>query len=115
MIYMADSANAEAVRELIEFFPIEGVTTNPTIVSREKADFIKLLTDMRRVIGPDMMLHAQTMQTEACAMVREALALREVVGGNFYIKIPATREGLKAIRALKREGKTIEVMPRSLS
>lgn len=103
MIYLADSANAEAVRALMEYFPIEGVTTNPTIVAREKGDYKKLLTDMRRVIGPDMMLHVQTMQTEACAMVREALALKQALGGCFYIKIPATREGLKAIRLLKRQ------------
>lgn len=104
MIYLADSANALDVAALIDRFPIEGVTTNPTIVAREKADFGKLLTDMRKVIGPDLMLHAQTMQTEACAMVREALALKEAIGGNFYVKIPATAEGLKAIRLLKGMG-----------
>lgn len=103
MIYMADSANAQAVRELIDLFPIEGVTTNPTIVAREKADYHKLLFDMRAAIGKDMMLHAQTMQTEACAMVREALALKEALGGNFYVKIPATAQGLKAIRLLKAQ------------
>ena len=104
MIYMADSANAQAVRELIDLFPIEGVTTNPTIVAREKADYRKLITEMRAVIGPDMMLHVQTMQTEAGAMVREANALKEFVGGNFYVKIPATAEGLKAIRILHAQG-----------
>lgn len=104
MIYLADSANAKDVAALIDRFPIEGVTTNPTIVAREKADFGRLLTDMRKVIGPDLMLHVQTMQTEASAMVREALALRDAAGGNFYIKIPATAEGLKAIRILKGMG-----------
>ena len=38
MIYLADSANARDVRELIDLFPIEGVTTNPTIMTREKRD-----------------------------------------------------------------------------
>ena len=104
MIYLADSANAMDVSKLIDRFPIEGVTTNPTIVAREKGDLKKLLFDMRRVIGPDMMLHVQTMQNEACAMAREALALRDALGGNFYIKIPATAEGLKAIRLLKSKG-----------
>ena len=103
MIYMADSASASDVRSLIELFPIEGVTTNPTIITREKGDLRTLLTDMRKAIGPDMMLHVQTMQTEACAMVREALALKEALGGNFYVKIPATTQGLKAIRLLKAQ------------
>jgi len=104
MIYMADSASAEAVRGLIDLFPIEGVTTNPTIVAREKGDFRTMLLDMRKVVGPDMMLHVQTMQTEACAMVREALTLKEALGGNFFVKIPATAQGLKAIRLLKQQG-----------
>lgn len=104
MIYMADSANAQAVRELIDLFPIEGVTTNPTIVAREKADYRKLITEMRAVIGQDMMLHVQTMQTQAEDMVREANVLRNEVGGNFYAKIPATAQGLKAIRILKARG-----------
>ena len=104
MIYIADSANAESVRALIDLFPIEGVTTNPTIVSREKGDYRKMLTDMRKIIGPDMMLHVQTMQTEATAMVREALLLRDALGGNFYVKIPATAQGLKAIRMLRAQG-----------
>ena len=104
MIYMADSANPSQVRELIDIFPIEGVTTNPTIVAREKCDYADMLRTMRTVIGKDMMLHVQTMQTRAEDMVREALALQEAVGGNFYIKIPACAQGLKAIRMLKREG-----------
>ena len=104
MIFLADSANPEAVRGLIDLFPIDGVTTNPTIVAREKCDFARMLADMRAVIGPDRMLHAQTMQTEAAAMAREALRLRDAVGGSFYVKIPATPQGLKAIRLLKAEG-----------
>ena len=102
MIYMADSANPSQVRELIDVFPIEGVTTNPTIVAREKCDYANMLRTMRTVIGKDMMLHVQTMQTDAESMVREALALRQFVGGNFYVKIPATAQGLKAIRLLKQ-------------
>ena len=105
MIYLADSANAKDVAALIDRFPIEGVTTNPTIVAREKGDFHELLFGIRKVVGPDLMLHVQTMQTEANAMIREAITLKEALGGNFYVKIPATAEGLKAIRMLK--GKAI--------
>jgi len=104
MIYLADSANAKEVAALIDRFPIEGVTTNPTIVARERGDFHELLFSIRKIIGPDLMLHVQTMQTEACAMVREAIVLKDALGGNFYVKIPATAEGLKAIRMLKAQG-----------
>lgn len=103
-MYLADSANAKEVAALIDRFPIEGVTTNPTIVAREKGDFHELLFGIRKLIGPDLMLHVQTMQTDACAMVREAIVLKEALGGNFYVKIPATAEGLKAIRLLKAQG-----------
>lgn len=104
MIYLADSANAQAVLDLIDRFPIEGVTTNPTIVAREKGDFRRLLTDMRAAIGPDRMLHVQTMQTQAEAMAREALQIRDALGGNLYVKIPATPQGLKALRILSGQG-----------
>ena len=41
MRYMIDTANIEEIKDIIEFFPIEGVTTNPTLVSKEKIDVYK--------------------------------------------------------------------------
>ena len=104
MLFMVDSADLNGIRKCAEFFPIAGVTTNPTIVSAAKTDFKKLLLDIREIIGDDKMLHVQVTSSDAEDMVREAEMLRSLVGGNFYVKIPITEQGLKAIQMCKKEG-----------
>ena len=49
-------------------------------------------------------LHAQVISSDAEGMMAEAKVMRETVGGNFFVKIPTTKEGLKAIKNLKKEG-----------
>ncbi len=104
MLYLIDTADLDAIRKCSEFFPISGVTTNPTIISREKTDFRTLLYSIREIIGDDKMLHVQATATEADDIVREAEMIKNVVRGNFYIKIPITREGLRATAICKDKG-----------
>ena len=104
MLYMIDSADLKAIKKCAEFFPISGVTTNPTIVSSAKSDFKKLILGIREIIGDDKMLHVQATSSDAEDMVREAEMLRDLVGGEFYVKIPITEQGLKAIQMCKAEG-----------
>ena len=104
MLFMVDSADLNGIRKCAEFFPIAGVTTNPTIVSSAKTDFKKLLLDIREIIGDDKMLHVQATSSDAEDMVREAEMLKGLVGGDFYVKIPITEQGLKAIKMCKAEG-----------
>lgn len=104
MQYIIDSAHLEEIKRCIEFFPVDGVTTNPTIISREKSDFVNLLTSIRSVIGPDKMFHIQTTASTAEGIIKEAVALRDLVKGDFYIKIPISPEGLKATMALSKMG-----------
>lgn len=104
MLYLIDSANIEAIKKCNEYYPIAGVTTNPTIISREKGDFKNLIFSIREIIGEQKMLHVQTTAHEANEIVREAEMVREVVGGDFYIKIPITSEGLKATEICKYKG-----------
>ena len=103
MRYLIDSADPRAVQEILEYYPAEGVTTNPTIVARARCEFGPMLKAMRQALG-DKMLHAQTLQTTADEMVREALALREFAGEPFFVKLPANPEGLKACMSLKKLG-----------
>lgn len=103
MKYLIDSADPGAVRKILEYYPAEGVTTNPTIVARTRCEFAPMLREMRGVLG-DKMLHAQTLQTTADEMVKEAAALRELAGEPFFVKLPANPEGLKACMALKKMG-----------
>lgn len=104
MLYIIDSAHIEEIRKCVEFYPIDGVTTNPTIISKENTDFVELIQSIRRVIGPEKMFHIQTTASTADAIIREAIALQEVVGGNFYIKVPISPEGLKATMRLSQMG-----------
>ena len=104
MKLLIDYAGIDKIKELYEYFPLDGVTTNPTIISKEKADFKALIAEIRSIIGPDMMLHIQATSDTAEDIIAEARALKKIAGGDFYIKIPVSAEGLKAMRILKGEG-----------
>ncbi|MBR2324582.1 MAG: fructose-6-phosphate aldolase [Clostridia bacterium] len=109
MIYILDTADISAIEHCNEFYPLSGVTTNPTIIAKEKTDFWALLLKIREIIGPDKMLHVQTTAEKAEDMVEEAKLLKERIGGNFYIKIPIGEEGLKATMMLKKIGIPVTV------
>ena len=105
MQYIIDSADIKAIKRCVEFYPVAGVTTNPTIISKEKSpDFKGLISEIRDIIGPDRMLHIQTTGEVAEDIVAEAVALKKIAGGDFYIKIPVSAEGLKAMQILKGMG-----------
>ncbi|MBR4761316.1 MAG: fructose-6-phosphate aldolase, partial [Clostridia bacterium] len=96
MEYILDTANIEDIKHCNEFYPLTGVTTNPSIIAKEKRDFWAIIKDIRDIIGPDKILFAQTVQKTADKIVEEAKLLNEKSGGNFGVKIPIDEEGLKA-------------------
>lgn len=104
MIYILDTADLEAIRHCNEFYPLSGVTTNPSIISKANTDFWKLVKEIRAIIGEDKILMVQTVQTKAEKIVEEALLLKKELGGKFYVKIPIGEEGLKATMELKKLG-----------
>ena len=104
MIYILDTADLAAIKQCNEFYPLSGVTTNPSIIAKEKGDFWQILKEIRGVIGNDKMLHVQTVQTTAKKMVEEAKLIKEKIGGDIYIKIPIGEEGLKAVPMIKNLG-----------
>ena len=65
MLYILDTADLEAIRHCNEFYPLAGVTTNPSIIAKEKTDFWRLVGEIRAVIGGGKMLHVQTVQKTA--------------------------------------------------
>lgn len=104
MQYILDTAHVDSIKHVIEYYPVAGVTTNPTIISKEHSDFKSLLKEIRGIIGEDRMLHVQVTGSTAEEMVEEAIALNEFVGGNFYVKIPAIEDGFKAMMEVHRRG-----------
>jgi fructose-6-phosphate aldolase 2 len=104
MIYLLDTADLEAIRHYNEFYPLEGVTTNPSIISKVNTDFWPLVEEIRAIIGPNKMLHVQCTKEKAEEIVEEAKLLKERLGGEFFVKIPISEEGLKATKMLKEIG-----------
>lgn len=105
MIYMADTANIEELKKLYYYFPLVGVTTNPSILAVEKKPISEIIPAIAEIVG-DGMMHIQVSSTTADEMLREALKYKEHFGfgDNYYSKIPVTKEGLKAIRMVKDAG-----------
>ncbi len=104
MIYILDTADIEAIKHCNEFYPLAGVTTNPSIISKENTDFWKLVKKIRSIIGEEKMLHVQTVQTKADKIVEEAKLMKKELGGELFVKIPIGEEGLKATMELKKLG-----------
>ncbi len=104
MIYILDTADIDAIKHCNEFYPLAGVTTNPSIISKENTDFWKLVKEIRSIIGEEKMLHVQTVQTKAEKIVEEAKLLKKELGGELFVKIPIGEEGLKATMELKKLG-----------
>ena len=105
MIYMADTADLDELRELYTFFPLEGVTTNPTILKHAGYKLSIAVEGIQELVGTGM-VHVQMISSESDDMVREAKKYRSYVdfGDNFYAKIPVTSNGYKAMRILKDAG-----------
>ena len=104
MIYILDTADLAAIKHCNEFYPLSGVTTNPSIISKQNTDFWKLVKEIRSIIGEEKILMVQTVQNTAEKIVEEAKLLNEQLKGKFYVKIPIGEEGLKATMELKKLG-----------
>ena len=105
MAFMFDTANLNDIRTYIEYYPIVGVTTNPSIVKAEgKVDFFAHMKEIRRIIGRERSLHVQVVAADCEGMIREADAILSNIDENVYIKVPTTEEGLKTMMRLKKDG-----------
>jgi transaldolase len=94
-----DSANLDEVREMA--WLVDGVTTNPSLVAREKVPFEETIARLCELVdGP---VSAEVMSLVADEMVREARPLARI-HKNVVIKVPMTEEGMKAVRVLSAEG-----------
>lgn len=105
MIYMADTADLNELRELYAFFPLEGVTTNPTIINHTKQKLSLTIEGIQQLVGTGM-IHVQMISDDPDDMVREAKKYRSYFdfGDNFYAKIPVTANGYRAMKILKDAG-----------
>ena len=97
MKFFIDTANVEEIREAASYGLLDGVTTNPTLISKEAGDPREILEEITKIVdGP---VSAEVTALDAEGMLDEALSLRKIAD-NIVIKVPMTLEGMKALRAL---------------
>jgi transaldolase len=102
MKFFIDTANVEEIREAVSLGVIDGVTTNPSLVAREKRDFRELISEICSIVdGP---ISAEAVSLDAPGMVAEGLELSGIDRDKIVVKIPMTREGLKACKQLTSMG-----------
>ncbi len=101
MKFFIDTASVREIREAADLGLLDGVTTNPTLLSKESGDPREILREITKIVdGP---VSAEVTALDHDGMVREGLELR-ALAGNIVVKIPMTLEGLKALRTLSRQG-----------
>jgi transaldolase len=95
-----DTANLEEIKKISAMGLLDGVTTNPTLVSREKGAFKDILRNICEVVpGP---VNAEVVSTDTEGMLKEGHELAKI-HPNIVVKIPMTRPGLVAVRKLANE------------
>jgi len=108
MKYLIDSANLDEIRALSEYLPIVGVTSNPSIVKKEgSVPFFAHMREIRSIIGNLRPLHIQVTATDYDGMMRDAEAVFRHVDEKVFIKVPVDFEGVKVIKALRRQGANV--------
>lgn len=100
MKFFIDTANIEEIKKGLELGMVDGVTTNPSLVSKEQRPFSDILADICAIVdGP---ISAEVVNLDADGMVKEARELAKI-SDNIVVKIPMIEEGLKAVKRLTDE------------
>jgi transaldolase len=101
MKFFIDTANVKEIREAASLGVVDGVTTNPSLVSKEGRDFKQVITEICSIVdGP---ISAEAVSLEADKMVAEGTDLAQI-HKNIVVKLPMTKEGLKATKILAGKG-----------
>lgn len=95
-----DTADISAVKRLSRILPLQGVTTNPSIIAKARTSLWEVLPALRDALGGEGKLFAQVLANHAEHMVEEAELLHSRVPG-LVVKVPVTAEGLAAIKILR--------------
>ena len=96
-----DTANIEEIKEINSWGVICGVTTNPSLIAKEGRDFKQVVEEISEIVdGP---ISAEVISLDFKGMIEEALELAKI-HPNIIIKLPMTKEGLKAVKYLSDQG-----------
>ncbi len=101
MKFFIDTANIDEIKAANELGVLDGVTTNPSLIAREKGDFKEIIAEICRTVeGP---VSAEVVSLESEGMLKEARDLAKIAD-NVVIKVPVIREGIKAVKMMTSEG-----------
>lgn len=104
MKLIIDDAHIDQIKKIYEFYPVDGVTTNPSILVKSGRKPYEVLREIREFIGSEAELHVQAVAKTAEGMIEDAHRIIAELGTNTYVKIPAVPEGFKAMKELNKEG-----------
>ena len=104
MKLIIDDAHIDQIKKIYEFYPVDGVTTNPSILAKSGRKPYEILREIREFIGSEAELHVQAVAKTAEGMIEDAHRIIAELGTNTYVKIPAVPEGFKAMKELNKEG-----------
>jgi transaldolase len=100
MKFFIDTANVGEIRKGLNMGLVDGVTTNPSLLAKEKGDPDSTIREIVALVpGP---VSLEVLSPEAAGMIEEARRLVSI-GENVVVKIPMTEEGVKAVRVLSKE------------
>jgi transaldolase len=106
MKFFIDTANIDEIKEAAALGVLDGVTTNPSLVSKEGKDFRKLLDEILKIVdGP---VSAEVISTDYQGILKEGRDLASI-HKNIVVKVPLIKEGLKAVKTLTDEGIKVNV------
>ncbi len=100
MKFFIDTASIDEIREAASLGILDGVTTNPSLVSKEGKDFRELLDEILEIVdGP---VSAEVIATDYKGILKEAREYASI-HKNIVVKVPLIKEGLKAVKTLTNE------------
>ncbi len=101
MKFFIDTANLEEIKTAEGWGLLDGVTTNPSLIAKEKRPFRELVSEICSIVdGP---VSAEAVSTDSEGLVSEARDLAKI-HKNIVVKIPMTLEGMKAVKTVSQEG-----------
>ena len=96
-----DTANVESIKKYNDMGLVDGITTNPTLLSKEKSNPAEIMRQIVKIVkGP---VSLEVVGTTTAEMIEESHRLKKY-GQNVVVKIPMIPDGLKAVKKLKEEG-----------
>lgn len=102
MQLILDTGNIQEIQDLYTHLNIDGITTNPSIIAKEGKNINQLIEEINNIVDESTSLHVQVLSKTFDEIITEAKYINSL-RKNIYVKIPVTKDGLRAIKELKQE------------